>query len=129
MEARVSHELMYAHAKLKKARADMAHATRVTDIAKDEKEIANRTRESEYHTRICVEAERDGSGKEVLDLREESEGLKRSTTELNQEAVRRDLEIEGVKQKLPFRWEHFAQALEPHGSPCAEARTGQRIVC
>jgi hypothetical protein len=65
----------------------------------------------------------------VVDLREELEGLKRSTVELNQEAVRRDLEIEKVKHNLPFQWEHLAQALKPHGSPCAMARTGQRIVC
>jgi hypothetical protein len=65
----------------------------------------------------------------VLDLLEELEGLKRSTAELNQEALRRDLEIEEVKQKLPFLREHLAQALKPHGSPCVRAGTGQMIIC
>jgi N-methylhydantoinase A/oxoprolinase/acetone carboxylase beta subunit len=88
VEARVRHEGMDAHAELKKARADMAQATRITDIGKDEKEIANRTRESEYRARICVELERDVLGQQVLDLREELEGLKKSTAELNQEALR-----------------------------------------
>jgi hypothetical protein len=38
-EARVSQGLVDAHAELKKARADMAQATRITDIAKDEKRL------------------------------------------------------------------------------------------
>jgi hypothetical protein len=65
----------------------------------------------------------------VLDLLGGLEGLKTSTAKLNQHALRRHLEIEEVKQKLPFVWEHFAQALKRHGSPCAKARTGWRIVC
>jgi hypothetical protein len=59
---------MHAEAELKKAGADVAQATRITDIAKDEKEIANRSRESECRTGICVEAERDVLGQQVLDL-------------------------------------------------------------
>jgi sRNA-binding protein len=68
MEARVSQKLMHARAELKRARADMAQATRMADIAKEEKGIANPTRESEYRTRVCVEAERDVLRQQVLDL-------------------------------------------------------------
>jgi hypothetical protein len=69
MEALVSREVMHAHAELKRARAGMAQANRVADIAR--KGIANRTRESRCRAGICVEAERDVLGQQVLDLREE----------------------------------------------------------